>query len=102
MELPVLVEKVGTNGYTARDPFGRSASGPTADAAVAALRAALTAAGGQIVALQIPPHPTHEWIGIFKDDPLYDDWVAAIEENRRRQDAEDAARLTAEAAAERS
>jgi hypothetical protein len=96
MELAVLVERVGTNGYTARDPFGRSATGPTADEAVANLRTVLTAAGGQVVQLQVSPHPTHEWIGVFKDNPMFDDWSAAIEENRRRQDAEDAARLTAE------
>ena len=102
MELTVLVEKDGTNGYTARDPFGRSAAGPTADAAVANLRAAVIADGGRFVRVDVPePHPTHEWIGIFKDNPMFDEWTAAIEENRRIQDAEDAARLAAEVESER-
>lgn len=102
MNLPVLVERAGADGYTARDPFGRSATGPTADAAVANLRAVLTAAGGEIVHLDAPaPHPALGWIGIFKDNPLFDEWTAAIEENRRRQDAEDAAWLATESATER-
>jgi hypothetical protein len=97
MEITVLVERVGTNGYVARDPFGRTADGATADEAVASLRAALTANPGQLVQLVVPPpHPLDGWIGIFKDNPMFDDWTAAIEENRRRQDAEDAARLAAE------
>jgi predicted RNase H-like HicB family nuclease len=101
MELTVLVEKDGANGYTARDPFGRSAAGRTADEAVANLQTVLTTAGGHVARIQLPPHPTHEWIGIFKDNPMFDEWSAAIEENRRIQDAEDAARLAAEAESER-
>ena len=97
MELTVLVERVGATGYTARDPFGRSASGVTADEAVANLRAAVIAAGGKLVQIDLPPpHPLDGWIGIFKDNPMFDDWVAAIEENRKLRDAEDAARLAVE------
>ena len=44
MELTVLVENTG-NGYTARDPFGRTATGPTVWGAIETLQAALTAAG---------------------------------------------------------
>lgn len=97
MELPVLIEKVGTSGYTARDPFGRSAAGRTADEAVANLRVVVTAAGGRFVRVDVPePHPLDGWIGIFKDNPMFDEWTAAIEENRKQRDAEDAARLAAE------
>lgn len=100
MELTVLVERTG-DGYTARDPLGRTATAPTSWGAIDALQAALTAAG-ENVQLRVPHHPTHDWIGIFKDDPLYDEWVAAIAENRRIQDAEDAKRLAElEAEAER-
>jgi hypothetical protein len=35
--------------------------------------------------------------GRFKDDPTYDDFLAAIEEYRRELDAEEAAREEAEA-----
>jgi hypothetical protein len=31
-------------------------------------------------------------VGIFKDNPMFDDWVAAIAENRRIQDEEEARR----------
>jgi hypothetical protein len=97
MELPVLVERVGSNGYVARDPFGRSATGPTADEAVANLQTILAAASGQVVGIRVPaPHPFDGWIGIFKDNPMFDEWTAAIEENRKLRDAEDAARLAAE------
>jgi hypothetical protein len=97
MDVTVLVERDAAGGYTARDPFGRSATGRTSDEAVAALRAVLVAAGGRFARIELPPpHPLDGWIGIFKDNPMFDEWTAAIEENRRIRDAEDAARLATE------
>jgi hypothetical protein len=89
MELPVLVEKVGTNGYTARDPFGRSASGPTADAAVAALRTALTAAGGEVAMVSIPvENALMKWAGTWENDPHLDEFRRAVEQYRQDRDAD--------------
>ena len=72
MELTVLVERVGTNGYTARDPFGRTATGATADEAVAKLQAELTrqVQARELVKVWIPwSHPVVQF-GVEAVDDL--------------------------------
>jgi hypothetical protein len=54
---------------------------------LAKLRAKLQARlkkGSQVVGLEIGPeaHPLMQFAGMFKDDPLFDDWQKAIEEYR--------------------
>jgi hypothetical protein len=93
MQIPVLVERVKGNGYRARgkDPFALSAKGATREEALARLRAKIQIRlknGTEIVGLEVglQPHPLAEFAGMFKDDPLFDDWQKAIAEYRRQVD----------------
>ena len=93
MQIPVLVERVKGNGYRARgkDPFAVSAKGATREEALARLRAKIQTRlknGTEIVGLEVgpQPHPLAEFAGMFKDDPLFDDWQKAIAEYRRQVD----------------
>jgi predicted RNase H-like HicB family nuclease len=95
MQIPVLVERVKGNGYRARgkDPFAVSAKGATREEALARLRAKIQTRlknGTEIVGLEVgpQPHPLAEFAGIFKDDPLFDDWQKAIAEYRRQVDSD--------------
>ena len=44
--------------------------------------------GGRIEVVDVPEgsNPWHEGFGMFRDDPLYDDWQEAISDNRRITD----------------
>ncbi len=93
MQIPVLVERVKGNGYRARgtEPFALSAKGATREEALAKLRAKIETRlkkGSELVGLDIgpQPHPWMEFAGMFKDDPLFDDWQKAIAEYRHRVD----------------
>ena len=94
MEIPVHVEPIAGNGYRARggQPLPLAAEGPTREAALANLRAQLQARlrnGAEIVSLQLTPapHPLAEFVGMFKDDPLCEEWKQSMAEYRRQVDA---------------
>jgi hypothetical protein len=98
MQIPVFVERVKGDGYRARgtEPFAVSAKGATREEALAKLRAKMESRmkkGTEVVGLEIgaEPHPWMEFAGMFKDDPLFDDWQKAIEEYRRKVDENPAA-----------
>ena len=70
-----------------------SAEGETRDEVLVQLNEQLRARltnGSELVSLEatVPPigNPRVEFAGMFKDDPLFDDWQQAIAENRRRID----------------
>jgi hypothetical protein len=93
MQIPVLVERVKGNGYRARgnEPFALSARGATREEALTKLRAKIQTRlknGTEIVGLEMSeqPHPLAEFAGMFKDDPLFEDWQKAIAEYRREVD----------------
>jgi hypothetical protein len=89
MELTVLVERVDANGFVARDPFGRSATGPTADQAVASLRVALSHAAGQVVNVPVPvENPLLKWAGTWENDAELDEFRRAVEQFRADRDAD--------------
>jgi hypothetical protein len=91
MQIPVLVERVKGNGYRARgkDPFAVSARGATREEALAKLRAKIQTRltnGTEIVGLELgpPPHPLAEFAGMFKDDPLFEDVLKIMADNRKK------------------
>jgi hypothetical protein len=95
VEIPVLIEAVQGNGYRAStgQPLALVGEGATREEALAKLRQALQArlaAGSQIVSLQVPgsEHPLAQYAGMYKDDPLFEEWQEAIAEHRRRADEE--------------
>jgi hypothetical protein len=93
MQIPVLLERVGRNGYRARgvEPFAVSARGASREEALKKLRTKIEARvkkGAEIVGLEVgtTAHPWMAFAGIFKDDPWIDDWKKSIEEYRRQVD----------------
>ena len=97
MQIPVLIEPSGTNGFRARgvEPFGVSVEGATQDEALAKLREAIAAklsAGARIASLEIAAtdNPWLRMAGMFdKDDPLVKEWIQIMQDNRRKDDEEE-------------
>ncbi len=64
---------------------------PTREEALAKLELAVQArlaAGAEIVHLELAPtaHPLARFVGMFKDDPLIEDWTKSVAEYRRKID----------------
>jgi predicted RNase H-like HicB family nuclease len=97
VEIPVLIEPVAGNGYRAKsgEPLALTAEGATRDEALRKLRELLQQrlhGGAEVAAVEVPgstaPNPWVEFVGMFKDDPYFDEWQQAIAENRRKADEE--------------
>jgi hypothetical protein len=95
MHIPVLIESIAGNGYRARggEPLALSAEGPTREAALASLREQVQARlrdGAEVVLLEMgpAPHALAEFVGMFKDEPLLDEWKQAMAEYRQTIDQE--------------
>ena len=74
MQIPVLVKRVKGNGKR-----------------LLAVRSKIEARlknGMELVGLEVgsQPHPLAEFAGMFKDDPMFEDWQKAIAEYRRKVD----------------
>ncbi len=91
MDIPVLIEPVAGNGYRAVGvglaPL--AAEGATAEEALRRLRELLAsrlAAGARLVSLEVPAadNPWAQLAGIYRDDPLFEEWQQAMSEYRRR------------------
>ena len=96
MNIPVLLEQVDNNGYraTSGPPLALSAEGATRDEALAKLReqaAKRLQTGSQLVVLDVPGTEENPWIqhaGMFKDNPMFDQVVEIMKENRRKDEAD--------------
>lgn len=93
MQIPVLIEPVAGTGFRARggEPLPLTAEGATPDEALQKLRELLQArltGGTRLVALEVPDddNPWLKMAGMYKDDPLFDEWQQAIAEYRRQID----------------
>jgi hypothetical protein len=91
MQIPILIEPVAGKGYRARggEPLALTAEGATAEEALEKLRDLFDhrlAGGAQLVPLEVPDsdNPWMKMAGIFKDDPLFDDWQQAIADYRQK------------------
>ncbi|MBI1918297.1 MAG: hypothetical protein HYS12_26700 [Planctomycetes bacterium] len=91
MKWPVLIEPVDNNGFRAKSgaPLGLTAERATPEEALRKLQellAAWVAAGGRVVQIDLPEadHPWLRGAGMFKDDPLFDEWQQAIAEYRKQ------------------
>ncbi|MBC7854301.1 MAG: hypothetical protein IAF94_12785 [Pirellulaceae bacterium] len=97
MQIPVVVEPIGDNLFRAQgpDPFGFAAEGATSQEALQNLRkqiAASTTSGKQVVMMEVPGNaigPGTDIVGIFKDNPLFDEWQKIVEQ-KREEAVEDA------------
>jgi hypothetical protein len=94
MQIPILIEPIEGDRYRARagEPFAMSVEGDTKYEAFQKLQALIfgrISAGAELMALEVPlAHPLSLCAGIAKNDPVFDEFLAAIAENRRREDAE--------------
>jgi hypothetical protein len=93
MQIPILLERIAGNGYRARgsEPFAMTAKGTTREEALAKLRAKIEARlkeGAELVGLEIGPqaNPWVEFAGMFKGDPLIDEWKKAMADYRNKVD----------------
>jgi hypothetical protein len=95
VEVPVIVEPLAGNGYRATGAGGLSV-GLTAEGATPAeaidrlavqVQARLTA-GAELSQLRVPAGaaPWQRDAGYLRDEPLYEPWREAMEENRRKLD----------------
>ena len=93
MEIAVLIEPVPGKGYRARggEPFALEAEGSTKEEALRRLRELISSrieGGAELVSLNVPAdeNPWVSFAGMFKDDPLFDKWQAAIAEGREESE----------------
>ena len=102
MDVQVLIERGEGNGYVARSGFGLTAEGATPDDALRNLKneteRRLVNGGGLTVmsfspsqpwAIQVSqdPNPWRAVTGIYDpNNPMIQEWLAAIEEYRRSRD----------------
>jgi hypothetical protein len=95
VEIPVIIEPVAGAGYRAIGAGGLSsgltADGPTAAEAMDRLAVQVQArvnSGAKLADLSMVGNvaPWTNDSGCLRDEPLYDAWRAAMEENRRKLD----------------
>lgn len=95
MSIPILVEPAA-HGYRAEAgaPLSLSAEADTAAAAVAALRAKIAerlSAGAVLIEQPLPAPVPPIPVVPLAENPLFDDWLAAVDEYRNARDAEERA-----------
>ena len=95
MQIPILIERVAGNGYRSRggEAFALSAEGETREEVMAKLRDQLQSRlrdGSSIASLDVSvgTHPLAKFAGMFKDDPLFENWQKSIAKYRREVDAD--------------
>jgi hypothetical protein len=97
MKIPILVEPIENAGYraTSGPPLAATAEGATRQEALDRLRAEIDrrmADGAVVMPLDITTTEENPWLemaGMFRNNRLFDEWQAAIEEHRRKVDEED-------------
>src|SRR5690349_19395676 len=97
MQIPVLIERMGNNGYrvTTGQPLSLTAEGATREEALGHLRQSLQnrlSAGAEIALVDLsgPANPLAPYAGMFKENPLFDAWQQAIAEYRQADEEAEA------------
>lgn len=101
MQIPVVVEPTANGQFRAQplQPLTAVGEGPTSDAALAKLREELEKElqnGKRVVLMDFPGEETNPWLamaGSLKDNPLFDEWQAAIREYRDQVNREEGIEL---------
>jgi hypothetical protein len=96
MQIAVEVEPIPLGGFRAESgpPFKVVAEGPTPEEAVAKVQNELNKRWqqGKVVMIEVGPNAENPWLkmaGTLQDDPIVDEWRAAVEDYRRQRDIED-------------
>jgi hypothetical protein len=98
MDIPVLIEPLGPDKFRAT-VFHLSAEGATLEEAKQRVKDKLDAIlsnGGRVWTVRVPvPDQEPEFpmpsAGVLKDNPLFNEWLEAMAENRRTADADPSA-----------
>jgi hypothetical protein len=92
MEIPVIVEPAGENGFRASSGglWGLTIEAPTREEAIRKLRELIDRrldAGAEVFGLEIrsSAHPLAPYAGMLKNDPLLESWKDAMAEYRRER-----------------
>jgi predicted RNase H-like HicB family nuclease len=94
MQVPILIEWLPDNGFraTAGFPFCLTAEGKTRDEVLQKIRGLIDGyltVGREILQLEVPI-PDNPWLRsagtLDPDDPLVQEWLQIMEENRRKAD----------------
>jgi hypothetical protein len=96
MQIPVTIEPTELGGYRAVSaaPLAAVAEGSTREEAVSKVRDELNKQlerGKEVVMVEVGAKSENPWLkmaGRLKNDPLFDEWRAAVEEYRRQCDVE--------------
>jgi hypothetical protein len=95
MTIPVLIERIGNNGYRAKtgEPLPLAAEGGSREEALGKLQDALRCRmeKGAELTLVVESDREKPWLrfaGVFKDDPDFEDVQRIIAESRRQMDAD--------------
>ena len=90
MKIPVLIEATVGQRYraSAGEPFVASVEGDSPEAALQMMREQIelrVAQGALIATLDLPngENPWLEGVGMFRDEPLFDEWKQAMADYRR-------------------
>ncbi len=94
MKIPILIEPIANDGFraTGGPPFDVTAQGTTPEEALARLREAIDrrmVEGSVLVPLEVDTSEENPWTavaGMFRNEPLFDEWQTAIAEYRRKVD----------------
>ena len=97
MKIPILVEPIANDGFraTTGPPFSISVEAATRNEALALLRKQIDRRieeGAVIMPLDVVTTEENPWLaaaGMFRDNRLFDEWQAGIEEYRRKIDEEE-------------
>ena len=90
MKIPILIEATSEQRYraTVGEPFVDSVEAETPEAALEKLQHRIddrVSRGARIAAIELPDD-ANPWLagaGMFRDDPLFDDWQQAMADYRR-------------------
>ncbi|MDP6117556.1 MAG: hypothetical protein QF437_05645 [Planctomycetota bacterium] len=90
MRIPILVEPTAHNRFRATgcEPFADSVEADTPEAALEQMQEMIDrriSEGARIAAVELPDgaNAWTEGAGMFRDDPLFDEWQQAIADYRR-------------------
>ena len=95
MQVAVLVEPILGKGYRASsEAFSVSVEGATEEEAIERIEQVLQdrlASGSRLVTVNVPKgsHPSSQFFGKLQLEPLFDEWVAAMDERRNAIDEDE-------------
>lgn len=97
MQIPVVIERLPGNRFRAKSATAQlfAVEGESAEESLRLWRerfSSVLPADAEVVRVEpaiLNEHPLARFAGDLKDDPLFDDWQAAIEEFRQQRDLED-------------